>query len=149
VGQGFTIEKFSRFYRIPVVDYAADPTWPYGREDDWLLVASGCGIMMSIMDAEPRFRWCVDIDSIRHPCAKLDQWLIGMEMLVSRVCVAGWFSITNPEQLRAALAGLETPPLVYAGTGGARLFPGCETATTLADFLRRLDREPAGQLNAA
>jgi hypothetical protein len=86
---------------VPLVDY--------GREGNWMLISSGAGIMMAIMDAEPRFRWCVDIDGIRDT-RRFVRWAQWAEHFVGRVAVAGWFSLTDPALLRSAVISLRVPP---------------------------------------
>lgn len=115
-----------------MIDYGAD------RPGDWLLIGSGCGIMMAVMDVELRFRYCFDIDSIKEPTARLDQWLMAVETIVSRIAVVGWFSITDPAPLRTALNCLKCRPLVYAGMGACELFPNHCTVATLDQFISTL-----------
>lgn len=126
-----------------MIDYGAT------RAGDWLLVGSGAGIMMAAMDVLPQFRYCVDIDSIKHPSARLNEWLAAMEFGGRRICVAGWFSITQPDALRQALDGLQCKPLVYAGDGGADLFPGYEVSETLDQFIRAVEDMEASEAGEA
>lgn len=124
----FTIEQASRLYGVPLIDYSR----PTARG---LLVSSGSGIMMSVMDKVPSLRWCVDVDSL-SPRARLADFLVMADALVGRIAVCGWFSITDPAPLRAAVAALPRAPLVYAGhieLGAGRQLP------TLGDFIDALN----------
>ena len=105
----FTIEQASRLYRVPLVDY--------GRPSTGVLVSSGCGIMMGVMDACPELRWCVDIDDLkRRPEARIADFLLMAERACEVVAVCGWFSLTDPTCLREAVAALEAP-VTYGGGG--------------------------------
>lgn len=141
----FTVKQASILYRIPVIDYLADPTWQYGREADWLLVSAGTGLMLSVMDVEPRFRYCVDSDGIPDAMSyRIGEWLLIMQRLVERVCAVGWYS--NPENARPllkALAPLHTAK-VYLGNVPAAMLEeyGFDPILDLSDFLSRL-RQPS------
>jgi hypothetical protein len=89
------LAEFSRQYYVPLLDYGP------GRGDR-LLIGSGCGIMLGVMDVCPAFRWCVDIDTIRN-VSRFGRWLAWAENFVGGVGVVGWFSITDPGLLRAAI----------------------------------------------
>lgn len=84
----FTVAQWSRLYHIPVIDYF-DHGQGYGRDGNWLLVSAGTGIMLAVMDQETRFRYCVDLDGISDPLARLSDWLQGMESLVDQIAVVG------------------------------------------------------------
>jgi hypothetical protein len=103
-----TLEQGSRLYAIPLTDYGADR----GRG---LLVSSGCGMMMAAMDCAPRLRWCVDIDTVRDPRARLADFLLVAERVAEPLAVCGWFSISDPEPLRRAVLALERAAVVYTG----------------------------------
>lgn len=133
MGHDELIQRVSSGYGIPVLDYA--------RPGTWLLLGSGCGLMMAVMDAETQFRWCLDLDSLRDTRAPWAEWLAIMERVTDRICVAGWFSITNPAPLVQALGTLTRIPLVYAGQLQENPFRRFQCAETLAEFLGRL-KEP-------
>ena len=42
-------------YRVDLIDY--------GRDTGGLLISSGCGTMMAVMDHAPALRFCLDIDA--------------------------------------------------------------------------------------
>lgn len=130
----FTLEQASRFYGVPLIDYER----PSARG---LLVSSGSGIMMSVMDKVPALRWCVDVDML-GPTARLTDFLVMADAFVERIAVCGWFSITDPAPLRAAVAALSRAPLVYAGhieLGAGRQVP------TLGEFIDALNWPAAAE----
>jgi hypothetical protein len=120
----FTLDQASRLYGVPLIDYER----PNARG---LLVSSGSGIMLSVMDKVPSLRWCVDIDGL-SASARLGDFMLMADMLVARIAVCGWFSLTDPTPLRDAVRALPRKPIVYAGH--IRLGAGDEVQT-LADFI--------------
>jgi hypothetical protein len=131
-GRPWWLSEFSAQYFIDLTDYG-----PQGR-GDWLLIGSGAGIMMAVMDAAPRLRWCVDIDSLRRT-DRFARWLAWAENFVGGIAIAGWFSITDPAMLIEAVKGLKKKPLCYtqmADVGGERV----ETLGELIEHLNvRID----------
>lgn len=81
--------------------YGVEQLVDYGRGTG-LLLASGSGTMMAIMDLCPQFRWCLDIDVNQR--ARLGGLLAWASRLCSPICIAGWFSITSPAGLQTAIA---------------------------------------------
>jgi hypothetical protein len=83
--------------------YGVEELIDYGHgRGSGLLIASGSGTMMAVMDLCPRLRWCLDIDVNRQ--ARLGGLLAWASRLCSPVCIAGWFSITSPAGLEDAIA---------------------------------------------
>jgi hypothetical protein len=83
--------------------YGVDELIDYGPgRGNGLLLASGSGTMMAVMDLCPRLRWCFDIDV--NQGARLGGLLTWASRLCSPICIAGWFSITSPAGLEAAIA---------------------------------------------
>lgn len=74
----------------------------YKRLGDGVLIASGCGIMMSIMDAVPRYRYCIDVDSFRQIQSRLPQMLSALDKNchLKIIGIAGWFSLDKPDALQ-------------------------------------------------
>ena len=70
----------ARGYRVPLIDYC--------REGDGLLVSSGCGVMLAVMDNARTIRWCLDIDGMKDKAA-LAAWLPAAERIARRVYVCG------------------------------------------------------------
>jgi hypothetical protein len=89
----------------------------YGRPSRGLLIGSGCGIMMAVMDACGGLRWAIDADDVRF--RDLRGWVHALvrNELVQLVAVAGWFSISDPRPIARAVSGLNVPVLAYVGGG--------------------------------
>jgi hypothetical protein len=128
------LAAFARGYRIPLIDYS--------RPSSGLLVSSGAGCMMAAMDSCPALRWCLDIDQLA-PESRLAQFLAAAEHLARPIAVLGWFSITDPVPLRAALAGLSRVDEVLVYVHAARL-PGGKQCASLLEFERALCESPTG-----
>jgi hypothetical protein len=119
-------------FDIPLIDY--------GRPTYGLLIGSGAGTMMAIMDASIRFRFALDLDDCRGREHKLFAFIRALDRnwLIDLVALAGWFSITDPKPIAAALKGLSTPVIIYSGAGLARdVFGDLPFVDTLDDFLAR------------
>ena len=116
-------------YGVPVIDYGR------AHERQGILVSSGCGIMMAVMDQVP-LRYCVDVDTLKTPSARLGDFLLMSEHVCPPVAVCGWFSLHDPRPLRAALAAL-LRPIVYAG-GGTQLRDG--QSASLGEFIVRCQK---------
>jgi hypothetical protein len=122
------------------------PAADYGRSSRGVLIGSGAGVLMAVMDAAPCFRFAVDVDQCRGREDRLRAWLRALDRngLVDRIAVCGWFSITDPKEIAGALAGLSAPVLVYAGAGlGREVFAELPVVDTLDEFLRRV-AQPLG-----
>lgn len=128
-----TLATVSDAYHVPVVDFR--------RPGEWLLISSGAGIMSGVMDVATRFRWCLDIDEAKE--CRLADWLLWADRLLGgRIALVGWFSLTDPAPLRAALKGLSRPILAY--TPFVEL--GQRHCGSLAEFFQRLDDVGAGRV---
>lgn len=106
-----TVDQWAKMYRIPLVHYGS-----LGRRG--VLLGSGAGLMMGIMDTLPA-RWCLDLDVLgQNPAEsiiyRIEQFVIGAHA-VEGVALAGWFSISNPDPIRRIFANLQPPGVVYAG----------------------------------
>lgn len=115
----------------------------YGRGSG-LLLASGSGTMMAVMDLCPQLRWCMDIDVNRQ--ARLGGLLAWATRFCSPICIAGWFSITSPAGLKVALAqainetGGKFRAVVYAAPD-VILSGRLPHARSLAELERMLERD--------
>lgn len=124
----FTVDQAARLYAVPIIDYE--------RPSRGMLVSSGAGLMMSVMDEAPALRWCVDID--RMPSQeRLTDFLLMCERICSPLAVCGWFSLTSPEPLRRAMSSLANPERCYSYGGNVRFGVGDEVES-LGAFLNRL-----------
>jgi len=131
-------------FGIPLIDYH--------RASFGLLIGSGAGSMMAIMDVSPRFRFAVDIDQCRGREGHMADWLRALDRnaLVDLVALAGWFSISDPKPIAHALRALHVPVLVYSGAGLRReLFSGLALSDTLEAFLLRVETVTPGELPMA
>jgi hypothetical protein len=130
------VPTFARAYDVPLVDYCEGDDAP----DRWgLLIGSGCGLMMSVMDHVP-FRYCVDADTLRLHLPSRAYALAQLTAAAGRlegVALVGWFSISDPEPLRAAFAELNPPGLVYAGATRLRVPGEVETLQQFLDAARK------------
>jgi hypothetical protein len=135
-----SITLASAIFDIPLTDYH--------RESKGLLLGSGAGTLMAVMDATTRFRWALDIDQCRGREDALSDWIATLDRnkLVDLIALAGWFSITSPAPIARALNNLRTPVIVYSGAGLAReVFGELPLVDTLEEFLRRVtETERAG-----
>jgi hypothetical protein len=119
-------------FDIPLIDY--------GRPSYGLLIGSGAGTMMAIMDASARFRFALDLDDCRGKEHKLFAFIRALDRngLIDLVALAGWFSITDPKPIAGALKDLSAPVIIYSGAGLARdVFGDLPFVDTLDDFLAR------------
>ncbi|HEY7301325.1 MAG TPA: hypothetical protein VH684_25830 [Xanthobacteraceae bacterium] len=120
-------------FDIPLIDYE--------RPSYGLLIGSGAGIMMAMMDASARFRFALDLDACRGREDSLRAFIRALDRngLIDLVALAGWFSITDPKPIAAALRGLSAPVIIYSGAGLARdAFGDIPFVDTLDEFLAHL-----------
>ena len=115
----FTLEQASRLYGVPLTDYEQldyDEHGHTGARGAGLLVSSGAGMMMSVMDCCPSLRWCVDVDGLRdRRRVRVADFILCAERSASPLAICGWFSITDPRELVGAVRGLTRPAIVYLG----------------------------------
>jgi len=131
-----------RLFGIRVIDYE--------RPAKGLLIGSGAGIMLAVMDACPNLRLCLDVDE----CAgDLACWLrcLARNGLIDLLAIAGWFSITDPAVLAGAVRAVPVPTLIYVGGGiGAEHFIGGDLCTDNLDiFLAEVQKKRAAPEGAA
>lgn len=115
----------------------------YRRPSYGLLIGSGAGIMMSVMDCAPRFRYALDIDHFRGEEDRLRGWIraVDKNKLVDLIALCGWFSITDPKCIAGALENLSAPVVIYSGGGlGREIFAKLPLVETLDELLRRVEQ---------
>lgn len=90
----------------------------YGRSTTGVLLTSGCGIGLGLMDACPNLNWFCDIDTYRF---KPTDWE-AIAVLISagkpkQIVLAGWFTIDVPEVFHRFGSGIvkNVPTYVYVG----------------------------------
>lgn len=139
------LPAFAKGYRLDVHDYG-------GARGAGLLVSSGSGSMLAIMDHVPALRWCLDIDHLPREgrlagllaCAgHLTICPLSPFRPFGPVAFAGWFSITDPRPLFAAIQ--EAHPKAraqwHAYVPGLR-FPVGNNHDSLEKFLAALNTPP-------
>lgn len=127
------VRQAAALARVPLTDY--------DRPSSGLLVSSGAGIMMAVMDAAPALRWCVDIDGLPAR-ADLEFFLRLADGDAEPLAVCGWFSITDPTTLRRALGALRARALVYAGNVRLGVKGEMDSLGALVAALARLESVP-------
>ena len=133
---GFSVEQAAKLYGIPLLDFGR------GRG---VLISSGCGIMVGVMD-QVAFRWCIDADQLtRGQQARLGSFA-EMAGAQGPVAVCGWFSLSDPTPLVAALQSAPPPVLAYAG--GKRFGVDGE-ASNLDEFIEKCRRTIGQPLDRA
>jgi len=125
----------SALFDVPVVDYR--------RASRGLLIGSGAGVMIAVMDASDRFRYAVDLDQRRGREERFCDWVLALDRnrLVDLIALAGWFSISDPTMIAATMQQVSTPTIVYSGAGLWReKFGNLLLVETLEEFLCRCRR---------
>lgn len=91
---------------------------------------------MAVMDAEPKFRYCVDLDEVPDK-TQLGDWLEWAANRFDVIGIVGWFSLSDPAPLRKAVQGASDQHAeIFGYTPGTAL--GCKGFDSLADFLGAL-----------
>jgi hypothetical protein len=111
----------------------------YDRQGDSVLIASGAGIMMAIMDAVPRFKYCIDIDSYRQINSRVPQLINALDLNCNLgiIGIAGWFSIDKPEALQEGINKIKKTRCV-SYSGNYAVFPN--EVSTLELFIKNANR---------
>ena len=103
---------------IEIAKYFGFDLIDYDRQGDSLLISSGAGVMMAIMDAVPRFKYCIDIDSYRHITNRVPQLISALDLNCNLgiIGIAGWFSIDEPKALQEGINKIKrTKCISYSG----------------------------------
>jgi len=127
------VKLAAAIFGIPLADYR--------RSGGGVLIGSGAGITMAIMDASARFRFALDMDECRGRDDALCSWIRALDRnrLVDLIALAGWFSISDPKKIAGALNSISTPAIAYSGAGLERSAFRVPLFDTLEDFLRHVD----------
>jgi hypothetical protein len=130
----YKVHILSRLYRVAIFDYGVS-------RGDWLLVSSGSGIMMAVMDAEPRFRWCVDLDGLPSS-ANIREWLSGLSQVVGKIAVVGGWWGADQEIFVSdlqAIPGDKVPVYITVADGHPFPLPSrFENHSSMKSFLKAL-----------
>jgi hypothetical protein len=119
---GFSWEQLEQFYGVPV------PLEYNDRIGNWLVISIGAGLMMSVMDLIPQVSRCVDMGNVPKD-ARFADWLACAERMVGGIIVCGWYSISNPQPMRDAIAALQHPERVLTYIQPTGLGVGQDFAT--------------------
>lgn len=105
----------------------------YNRDGNGLLISSGAGIMMAIMDAVPNIRWCIDIDSHRQIRSRVPNLMVALDHCeLDFIAVAGFFSNDSPVEMAQGIVRLRNTYCPQY-SGGYKVFP--DESATLAAFI--------------
>jgi hypothetical protein len=104
-------------------------------ENGGVLLASGCGIGMGLMDWLPNLSWFVDVDAYRT--SPIDWECVAVIASMAKptfFLMAGWFSLDRPTVFRTFERGIcgMVPFHIYIGGKG--------TLDQVANFVKRYDR---------
>ena len=108
--------KIANFFGFHLIDYK--------RQGDSVLIASGAGIMMAIMDSVPRFKYSIDIDSFRHLNDRVPEFMCALDLNcnIEVLGIAGWFTVDKPTALQQGINKIKRTKIVsYSGNYG--VFP--------------------------
>lgn len=93
------VELLSKIYGIPIIDYGEN-------RGDGVLICTGSGYMMSIMDINKTIRYCVETkDIVNNPNAKY--WIMELQSTTPFIIFAGWLSVTKPETIKELFSLVE------------------------------------------
>lgn len=98
--------------------YDIDPI-DYRRGGRSLLIGSGSGLSMGLMDAVTDFNFLLDVDNYRNRQHVIDWETIGVlldHIGFKLIAMAGWFTIDSPDVFKKLQKGIKkTPVLLYEG----------------------------------
>jgi hypothetical protein len=140
-----SVEFISRVHRIEPIDFE--------RGQRAALISAGSGLMLSIMDACPDLRWCIDVDLLDAEAMKrMPDWATCIGNVTDLVVIAGWYCSTNPIPLSLAARSLRRGALLCyvqcRGVGGDP-FATLRTAETLDGLLDQINARMQTKKNAA
>lgn len=124
---------------IDIAKYFGFDLIDYERQGDSVLIASGAGVMMAVMDAVPRFRYCIDIDSYRSITSRVPQLISALDLNCNFgiIGIAGWFSIDEPKALQEGISKIKRTKCV-SYSGNYNVFPN--ESPTLEIFITNANR---------
>jgi hypothetical protein len=121
-----------------VASYFGFELFEYRRQGDAILIASGSGLMMAIMDICPRFKWCIEVDNFRNIANRIPNLINAFDLNcdIEIIGIAGWFSIDNPQQLINAQQKIKRCKS-FSYSGGYKVFEN--ESKTLEDFINKIN----------
>lgn len=111
----------------------------YNRNGSALLIGSGCGITLGIMDSILKIGYSLDIDSYRDREHLIDWETIGViidHAGFSFIAMAGWFTLDTPVIFEKLQKAIKKTPL-YNYEGGGQL--------SLKEFLSNIEQSENGE----
>jgi hypothetical protein len=93
----------------------------YRRNSTGILLSSGCGIGLALMDVCPNLRFFIDVDIYRNK--QIDWESIAIILTVAKpqsVVLAGWFSIDRPKVFEEFTRGVVDKSCLSVYIGGER-----------------------------
>ena len=123
--------KVGHYFGADLIDFGA-------HRGGGLLLASGAGIMMAVMDAAPELRWALDVDTMRESMHRIPTLVVALDRNSDARFIAfvGWFSLDSPapfEEGMRRMKRLQSLAYLADPNGGGQL-------PALGDFLKRLTR---------
>jgi hypothetical protein len=138
-----SVDFISSVHRIRPIDFE--------RGQRAALICAGSGLMLSLMDACPDLRWCIDVDLLDAAgLARMPAWATCVSNVTDLVVVAGWYCSTNPVPLATAARSLRRGTLACSvqcrGVGGDPFVP-LRTSETLEELVEEVNRRLRNQKN--
>jgi hypothetical protein len=131
------VDYLGRRYGIEVIEFP-------NRPDRSIAICAGTGLMLSLMDAVPRLRWCIDVDGLnREQLAAMTPWLTCIGNVTDLIVVAGWYCSTNPLPLASAVRcvnGDRARVYVQCRGVGGDPFADLRTANSLEQLIEQANQ---------
>jgi len=109
-----SIKKIARYFNVEFINY--------GRDGNRVIIASGCGIGVGLMDVIIDARYFIDSDRYRN---RMIDWEIIAAMLSlsadNEMILAGWFSFDGSDVFDAIERGFKGKLYRYDGGGCSSL----------------------------
>lgn len=110
----------------------------YGREGAGVLLSSGCGIGLALMDVLPEFRWFVDMDNYRYKSVDWEAIAVMLSVAgAEEFLLAGWFTFDAPVGFDRFSRGVLATSRLSRYEGGHGF--------TLGEFLTQRQTQPYAQ----
>lgn len=130
----FGVAQVARIAGVTIHDYVR-------ADASGVLVTSGTGIMLALMDAAPCLRWCVDLDLIRSDRER-GMFLRLLDGETSLLVVAGWWTVSDPTAVRAALSNYQRTRVLALSPIDIGV-PRVTSLVALAEQLATVEPRPA------
>ena len=108
------ITQSRRLFGVEFIDYA--------RAGTGIVVSSGCGIGLAVMDQLPLCRYFVDIDNYRKQTIDWEALFIAVSARKpSAIVLVGWYTIDVPKTISTIERACLSPSYRYDGGGTKNL----------------------------